>query len=70
MGLFSTPKVQQPAATPVTPRLSDTELKSRDEAAKLRKRQGAEDAILSLGRTGGTGDRQVRYTSLLGRTAA
>lgn len=71
MGLFSTPKTQQARSSPVTPRLSDTELKARDESAKLRKRAGIEDQILSLGRVGsGTGDRQVRSTSLLGRTAA
>lgn len=70
MGIFSTPKQQSPKPTPVTPRLADTELKARDEAARLKKRAGVEDNILSLGRTGsagGTGDRQVRYSSLLGR---
>jgi hypothetical protein len=72
MGIFGgAPKPKAPAPAPVTPRLSDTELKARDEAAKLRKRQGVEDNILSLGRIGaGAGDRQVRTTALLGRTAA
>jgi hypothetical protein len=73
MGLFSTPKVKAPKPTPPTPRLSDTELKGKDEAAQLRKRKGIEDQILSLGRPGvaaGVGDRPARTTSLLGRTAA
>jgi hypothetical protein len=70
MGIFSTPRQEKPKPTPVTPRLSDTELKARDESEKLKKRAGVEDNILSLGRAGtagGTGDRQVRYSSLLGR---
>lgn len=70
MGLFSTPKTPKPKPTPVTPRLADTELKAKDESDKLRKRAGIEDNILSLGRVGGgTGDRPVRTTSLLGRAA-
>lgn len=73
MGIFSAPKTEKPKPQPVAPRLADTELKAKAEADKLKKRSGIEDNILSLGRTGsggGNGDRQVRYTSLLGRTAA
>ena len=73
MGLFSTPKQQQPKATPPTLRLSDSELAVKGEAEKLRKRQGIEDQILSLGRPGavgsGNGDRAPRSVSLLGRAA-
>lgn len=69
MGLFSTPKIQQPKPTPVTPRLSDTEMKSRDETAALRKRRGIEDQILSLGRQDAAGaDGTPRYARLLGRS--
>ena len=68
MGIFSAPKVEKPKPQPVAPRLADAELKARAETDKLRKRSGIEDSILSLGRGGGgTGDRQVRTTSLLGR---
>ena len=73
MGLFSAPKVKQPKPTPPTPKVSDVELKAKEESDKLRKRQGIEDQILSLGRpsnAGGTGDRPARGTSLLGRMAA
>lgn len=71
MGIFGgAPKQAAPKPAPVTPRLSDAELSVKDEAAKLRKRSGFEDQILSLGRVGGASDRQVRSTSLLGRTAA
>lgn len=73
MGLFSTPKQQQPKAPPPTLRLSDRELAVKGEAEKLRKRQGIEDQILSLGRIGsvggGNGDRAPRSVSLLGRAA-
>lgn len=69
MGLFSAPKqAKQPAPPPPTPRISDTEMKAKEEADKLRARRGIEDQILSLGRPGG-GDRAVRSTSLLGRAA-
>lgn len=73
MGLFSAPKVQQPKPTPVTPRLSDKELATKDESEKLRKRRGVEDQILSLGmpgRAAGVGDRPAPTAKLLGRTAA
>lgn len=73
MGLFSAPKAQkQPQPTPPTPRISDTELRAKDESDKLRKRRGIEDQILSLGMPApaGVGDRPARTASLLGRTAA
>ncbi len=68
MGIFSAPRREQPKPTPVTPRLSDVELKAKSGADETRKRMGMDDQILSLGRIGsGTGDRPMRATSLLGR---
>jgi len=62
------PKIAQPKATPVTPRLSDAELAARDAATQTKKRVGIEDQVLSLGRPGNDNKRQ--YSSLLGRAAA
>lgn len=74
MSFFSAPKIPSPALAPVTPRLSDVQLRAKDEAASLRGRHGIEDQILSLGKVGrgapGTGGRKTVYTSLIGRTAA
>jgi len=52
-----------PKPTPVAPRLSDTQLKSKDEMNKTKARQGIEDQILSLGRK----KNQPGMSSLLGR---
>lgn len=61
-------KMPSPKATPVTPRLSDSQIAAKEEAGKTRKRRGLEDNILSLGRRANT--EQQQGASLLGRTAA
>ncbi len=60
-------KMPSPKATPVTPRLSDSQIAAKEEAGKTRKRRGLEDNILSLGRRANT---EQQGASLLGRTAA
>jgi hypothetical protein len=58
------PQVQ---STPVTPRLSDTQLAAKDKAGETRRRRGLNDNILSLGRRASS---EQQNASLLGRTAA
>jgi hypothetical protein len=63
-------KVSGAKPTPVTPRLSDSQIAAKEEAGKTRKRRGLEDNILSLGRRANTEQQQRQGASLLGRTAA
>lgn len=55
-----------PKPTPVAPKLSDVQMKAKDEMGKTRARQGLEDQILSLGRK----KNQPGMSSLLGRAPA